>query len=43
MNSREQERYEQIVAYVKSLSKEELRIALINTLVEEQERHFYHY
>jgi SWIM zinc finger. len=35
---REQERYNQIVKYVKSLSKEELRIALINALVEAEER-----
>ncbi|MDD2190901.1 MAG: hypothetical protein PHV71_08470 [Eubacteriales bacterium] len=28
----EQERYEQILKYVKSLSKEELRIELINAL-----------
>lgn len=37
---REQERYDQIVKYVKSLSKEELRMALINALVEAEERGF---
>ena len=35
---REQERYNQIVKYVKSLSKEELRIELINALVDAEER-----
>ncbi len=35
---REQERYDQIVKYVNSLSKEELGIALINALVEAEER-----
>ena len=40
---REQERYDQIVKYVKSLSKEELRIALINALVEAEERDHYRY
>ena len=35
---REQERYDQIVKYVKSLSKEELRIALINALVEAERK-----
>ncbi len=39
----EQERYNQIVKYVKSLSKEELRIALINELVEAVERDRYRY
>ncbi|WP_246241218.1 SWIM zinc finger family protein [Anaerocolumna sedimenticola] len=34
---REQERYDQIVKYVESLSKEELRMALINGLVEADE------
>ena len=38
---REQEHYEQIVKYVKRLSKEELRIALINALVEAEERDRY--
>ncbi len=38
---REQEHYEQIVKYVKSLSKEELRVALINALVEAEERSRY--
>ncbi len=32
----EQERYDQIVEYVNSLSKEELRNALINALLEEE-------
>lgn len=40
---REQEHYDQIVKYVKSLSKEELRIALINALVEAEERERYRY
>lgn len=40
---REQEHYDQIVKYVKSLSKEELRIALINALVEAEERDRYRY
>ncbi len=40
---REQERYDQIVKYVKSLSKEELRIALINSLVEAEESDHYRY
>ncbi|MDF2532755.1 MAG: zinc finger protein [Clostridia bacterium] len=40
---REQERYDQIVKYVKSLSKEELRIALINVLVEAEERDSHRY
>lgn len=40
---REKERYDQIVKYVKSLSKEELRIALINALVEAEEGDRYHY
>jgi hypothetical protein len=35
---REQERYNQIIKYVESLSKEELRRALINALVEAEER-----
>ncbi|MEL7624520.1 MAG: hypothetical protein AAGU12_13165 [Clostridiales bacterium] len=38
---REQEHYEQIVKYVKTLSKEELRVALINALVEAEERSRY--
>ncbi len=41
--AREQEHYDQIVKYVKSLSKEELRIALINALVEAEERDRYRY
>lgn len=40
---REQERYDQIVKYVKSLSKEELRTALINALVEAEDRDRYYY
>ena len=40
---RDQERYDQIVKYVKSLSKEELSIALINALVEAEERDLYRY
>lgn len=40
---REQERYDQIVKYVKSLSKEELRMALINALVEAEDRDRYRY
>lgn len=40
---REQERYEQIVKYVKSLSKEELRIKLINALVEAEDRELRRY
>jgi len=40
---REQERYDQIVKYVKSLSKEELRIALINALVDAEENDRYYY
>lgn len=40
---REQEHYDQIVKYVNSLSKEELRIALINALVEAEERDYYRY
>lgn len=40
---REQERYDQIEKYVKSLSKEELRIALINSLVEAEERDRHRY
>jgi len=40
---REQEHYDQIVKYVKSLSKEELRIALINALIEAEERDLYRY
>jgi hypothetical protein len=39
----ELESYKQIEKYVKSLSKEELRIALINALVEAKERSYYHY
>lgn len=39
--SREQEHYDQIVRYVKSLSKEELRAALINALIEAKERDRY--
>lgn len=39
----EQERYDQIVKYVNSLSKEELRIALINALVDEEESDHYRY
>jgi len=35
---REQKRYNQIIKYVESLSKEELRRALINALVEAEER-----
>ncbi len=35
--------YNQIVKYVRSLSKEELRIALINELVEAEERGRYRY
>ncbi|MGC6174579.1 SWIM zinc finger family protein [Lacrimispora sp. 38-1] len=38
---REQEHYDQIVRYVKSLSKEELRTALINALIEAEERDRY--
>lgn len=34
---REQERYDQIVKYVNGLSKEELRIELINALIEAEE------
>lgn len=40
---REQERYDQIVKYIKSLSKEELRVALTNALLEAEERDRYHY
>jgi hypothetical protein len=40
---REQERYDQIVKYVKSLSKDELRSALINALVDAEESDRYHY
>lgn len=40
---REHERYDQIVKYVKSLSKEELRIALINALVDAEEKDLYRY
>lgn len=39
----EKEHYDQIVNYVKSLSKEELRIALIDALVEAEERNVYRY
>jgi len=39
----EQERYDQIAKYVKSLSKEELRIELINALVEAEESDRYRY
>ncbi len=41
--TREKQRYDQIVKYVKSLSKEELRIALINALVETEKRDLYRY
>lgn len=40
---REQERYDQIAKYVKLLSKEELRTALINALIEAEERDRYRY
>lgn len=40
---REQESYDRIVEYVHSLSKEELRNALINSLLEAEERDHYHY
>ncbi len=40
---RGQEHYDQIVKYVKSLSKEELRTELINALVEAEERSRYRY
>lgn len=40
---REKERYDHIVKYVKSMSKEELRIALINALVEAEEKDLYLY
>ena len=39
----EQERYDQIVKYVRSLSKEELRIALIDALFEAEENYLYRY
>ena len=40
---REHECYDQIVKYVKSLSKEELRVALINELLDAEERDRYRY
>lgn len=40
---RERELYERIEKYVMSLSIEELRTALINALIEEEERDFYRY
>ena len=40
---REQERYDQIVKYVESLSKDELRTELINALLEAEERDPYRY
>ena len=40
---REHERYDQIVKYVNSLSREELRTELINALVEAEERDRYRY
>lgn len=43
VEEREQENYDQIVKYVKSLSKEELRNALINALMEAEEEDFYRY
>lgn len=43
VEEREQENYDLIVKYVKSLSKEELRNALINALMEAEEEDFYRY
>ena len=43
VEEREQENYDQIAKYVKSLSKEELRNALINALMEAEEEDFYRY
>lgn len=40
---RERERNDQIIKYVKSLSKAELRIALINALIEAEESDRYRY
>ena len=40
---REQKRYDQIVKYVKSLSKDELRTQLINALVEAEGKDHYRY
>ena len=40
---REHERYDQIVKYVNSLSREEMRTELINALVEAEERDRYRY
>lgn len=40
---REKERYNQIAKYVKTLSKEELRISLINALLEAEKRDGYHF
>ena len=43
VEEREQENYDLIVKYVKSSSKEELRNALINALMEAEEEDFYRY
>lgn len=40
---REQEHYDQIVRYVKTLSKEELRVELINAMMELEESDRYRY
>ncbi len=40
---REHERYDQIVKYENSLSREELRTGFINALVEAEERDRYRY
>lgn len=39
----EQEHYDEIIKYVKSLSKEELRTALVKALLEAEERNRYRY